>query len=146
MANNSTYLEGLSDEKGLVHFIIRTRKLYTVLIANPDYPAVLFKDINPKEDIEVTIEKSKGSGSVILNKSDEIPGIMGRIKPVLKSGRNISLYADNIAIEGGKHQPYKIKLNKSISLEDNEGNNIHLIFRFFKGRIALIDYCKCKLS
>ncbi|PKV49132.1 hypothetical protein ATE84_1149 [Aquimarina sp. MAR_2010_214] len=145
VANNSTYLEGFSDEKGLAHFIIRTRKLYTVLIAHPGYPAVLFKDINPKEDIEVTIEKSKGSGSVILNKSGEIRGIMGRIKPVLKSNSKISLYADNIAIEGGQHQPFDIELNKSITLEDNGGNSIHLTLRFFQGRIALIDFCKHKL-
>lgn len=139
-ANNSTYLEGFSDENGLTHFVIRTRKLYTILIAHPEYPAVLFKKINPKEDIEVTIEKTKGSGSVIINRSGEVPGISGRIKPVFTSNNNISLYADNIAIEGGKHQPYNIELNKSICLEDNGGNSIHLTFRFFQGRIALIDY------
>ena len=59
VANNATYLEGFSDEKGLIHFIIRTRKLYTVLIAHPEYPAVVFTEINPKQDIEVMMEKRK---------------------------------------------------------------------------------------
>lgn len=146
VANNATYMEGFSDEKGLSHFIIRTRKLYTVLIAHPENSGVLFENVNPKEDIKVTIEKVTGSGSIILNKSGEVPGISGRIKPILKSNNGTALYADNIAIEGGKHQPYDFELNKSISVEDNEGNILHLTFRFFKGRIALIDYHKNKLS
>ncbi len=144
VANNSTYLEGHSDEKGLAHFIIRTRKMYTVLIAHPEYPAVMFKNVNPKEDIEVTIERTKGFGSAIINKSVQIPGIVGRIEPIRKPDKGFALYADNIAIEGGVHQPCDFELNKSISLEDNGGNIIHLTFRFFQGRIALVDYRKHK--
>ncbi|MBQ4819003.1 TIR domain-containing protein [Aquimarina sp. MMG016] len=146
VADNSTYLEGFSDEKGLAHFVIRTRKLYRVLIAHPNYPAVLFKNINPREDIEVTIEKNEGFGSVIINKSGHIPGISGKIEPTVKSPEVFGLLADNIAIEGGETQPYDFELNKSISLEDNAGNVIHLTFRFFQGRIALVDYCKHKSS
>ncbi|MEW7289255.1 toll/interleukin-1 receptor domain-containing protein [Aquimarina sp. 2304DJ70-9] len=146
VANNSTYLEGHSDEKGLAHFIIRTRKLYTVLIAHPEYPAVMFKNINPKEDIEVTIEKTKGSGSTIINKSGQIAGIKGKLEPIIKPGKGLALYADNIAIEGGKNQPCDFELNKSICLEDNGGNILHLTFRFFQGRIALVDYSKHKSS
>ncbi|GAA4275195.1 TIR domain-containing protein [Aquimarina gracilis] len=144
VANNSTYIEGRSDEKGLAHFIIRTRKMYTVLIAHPEYPAVLFKNINPKEDIEVTIEKTIGFGSVVINKSGQVPGIVGKIEPIRKTDKGFALYADNIAIDGGANQPCDFELNKSLSLEDNGGNIIHLTFRFFQGRIALADYCKHK--
>ncbi|MDH7447435.1 TIR domain-containing protein [Aquimarina sp. 2201CG14-23] len=144
VANNSTYLEGFTDENGLAHFVIRTRKLYTVLIAHQEYPAVVFNNINPKEDIEVIIEKSNSSGSVIINKSGQIPGISGKIEPVLNTEKGLSLYADNIAIEGGKNQPFDFKLNTSVSLEDNKGNVIQLTFRFFQGRIALIDFYKNK--
>lgn len=145
VANNSTYLEGYTDENGLAHFVIRTRKLYTVLIAHSEYPAVIFHSMNPKEDIKVTIEKSNNSGSVIINKSGQIPGISGKVEPVLKPDKRLSLYADNIAIEGGKDQPYDFELNKAITLEDNGGNIMHLTFRFFQGRIALIDFYKDKL-
>lgn len=144
IANNSTYLEGFTDENGLAHFVIRTRKLYTVLIAHSEYPSVIFNNMNPKEDIEVIIEKSNNSGSVIINKSGYIPGISGKIEPVLKTDKALSLYADNIAIEGGKNQPYNFEFNKAISLEDNGGNVLYLTFRFFQGRIALIDFYKNK--
>jgi len=144
VANNATYLEGFTDENGLVHFVIRTRKHYSVLIAHLECPGVLFRDINPKEDIKVKIEKEKETGSIIINKSGKIPGISGRIEPIIKPDKQLSLYADNIAIEGGKYQPYDFMLNTSISLEDNEGNVIHLTFRFFQGRIALIDFNKYK--
>ncbi len=144
IAKNSTYLEGNSDENGLAHFIIRTRKLYTLLIAHPKYSSVIFRDINPKEDVEVTIEKTNGSGSSIINKTIQLPGLEGKIEPILKSSEKFSLYADNIAIEGGIGQPYDFELNKSICLEDNGGNIIHLTFRFFQGRIALVDHSKHK--
>ncbi len=144
VAANSTYLEGHSDEKGLAHFIIRTKKIYTVLIAHPEYPAVLFRNVNPKEDIEVVIEKNKNSGSSILNKTGELPGITGKIEPITKPDKGFALYADNIAIEGGDYQPCGFELNKSINLEDNGGNILHLTFRFFQGRIALVDYSKHK--
>ncbi|TPN83937.1 toll/interleukin-1 receptor domain-containing protein [Aquimarina algicola] len=142
VANNATYLEGSTDEKGLTHFIIRNRKLYTVLIAHPKYPAVIFREVNPKEDIVVTIEKTKDSGSIILNKSGEIPGISGKIEPIVKPNKKLSLYADNIAIEEGQYQPFDFELNNALCLEDNQGNIVYLTFRFFKGRIALIDYSK----
>ncbi|WP_109301742.1 toll/interleukin-1 receptor domain-containing protein [Aquimarina sp. AU474] len=144
IAGNSTYLEGNSDENGLAHFIIRTRKLYTVLVAHPEYPSVIFRNINPKEDIEVTIDKTEGSGSAIINKTTQLAGLEGKIEPVVKSNKKFALNADNIAINGGVDQPYDFELNKSLSLEDNGGNIIHLTFRFFQGRIALVDYYKHK--
>lgn len=142
MANNATYFEAFSDEKGLAHFILKTKKNYTVLIAHADYPAVFFKNISPKEDIEVVIKRRTGCSSTIINKSGKVPGFSGKIEPVLKQNKGLCLYADNIAIEGGEHQPYSLVLNKSIILEDNKGKVLHLTFRFFQGRIALIDYCK----
>ncbi|SHJ49057.1 toll/interleukin-1 receptor domain-containing protein [Aquimarina spongiae] len=145
VAGNSTYLEGNSDENGIAHVLIRTRKLYTVLIAHPEYPAVLFPNMNPKEDIEVTIEKTEGFGSLVINKSGQLPMMAGKIEPILTSDKKYALYADNIAIEGGIPQPCDFELNKSLSLEDNAGNIIHLTFRFFQGRIALVDYCVHKL-
>lgn len=142
VANNSTYLEGFTDENGLAHFVIRARKLYTVLVAHSDYPAVVFNNVNPKEDIEVTIEKSENTGSVIINKSGQIPGLTGKIEPGIGVDKKLSIYADNIAIEGGKNQPYNLELDESVTFEDKEGNIFLLIFRFFQGRIALIDYHK----
>lgn len=142
VANNSTYLEGFTDENGLVHFVIRTRKLYSVLIAHSEYPAVVFDNINPKEDIEVTIEKSENCGSVVINKSGYIPGISGKIEPILKQDKELALYADNIAIDGGEDQPYDFELNTVIPIEDNKGNRIRVTFRFFQGRIALIDFSR----
>ncbi len=142
IANNATYLEGFSDENGLAHFVIRTRKLYTVLIAHPEYPAVLVRDINPKDDIQVTIEKRSGTGSIIIHRSGEIPGISGKIEPISSPGNTISLFADNIAIQGGVPQPYVFELNTPISIEDNAGNITNLICRFFQGTMTLIDYSK----
>jgi len=142
VANNATYLEAFTDQSGVAHLIIRTRKVFTMCIAHASYPAIIFKNINPKDDIKVVIEKNEGCGSKILNKSGTLPGLLGKIEPIHKSDKTQALYADNIAIEDGVHQPFGFDLNTAIVLEDNEGHKILVTFRFFKGRIALIDYCK----
>jgi len=142
VAKNSTYLEGFSDNDGLAHFVMSTKKLYTVLIASPEYPSVVLKDINPKEDIEVILSNYRQAGAMVIHKSGDIAGLSGKLKPVIKQGGQMLLYADNIAINGGKDQPFDFQLNKSISLEDHTGTSVDIIFRFFQGRIALIDYHK----
>ena len=133
IAKNSTYLESNSDENGLAHFVIRVRKNYTLLIAHPNYPAVVFNNINPNEDIKVSIENSQDFGSAIINKSSSLPGLTGNIQPTFSVEKGFGLYADNVAIEGGVVQPYRFDLNTSIILEDNGGNVLNLIFRFYSG-------------
>jgi len=146
IAKNATYLEGRTDEKGLVHFVIRIQKKYTALIAHHKYPSVIVKDINPKEDIQVIIEKAEEVSSLIINKSGAVPGLTGKLNPLVRAPNVFELYADNIAIGEHSYQPYPFELNNSISLEDNNGNIKHIVFRFFHGRISLIDYYKYQPS
>lgn len=142
IASNSTYLEGVTDENGLAHFVMRVKREYTVLVANPDYPAVILRDINPKDDIAIVLEEQNRGGSLIINKAGSIAGFMGDFRPFNTNDTGLSLIADNIAIEGGKSQPFDFELNKSFMVEDSDGKVLHLTFRFFQGTIALVDYFK----
>lgn len=145
MASNATYLESNSDEYGLIHFVIRTPKLYSLMIAHEEYPGILLEQVNTKEDIKVNIEKSKYAGSAIINSSGTIPGLIGSLQLVKDLKVNsYGLSADNVAIEGGAFQPYAITLNKSLQVEDSAGNKLHLTFRFLKGKIGLVDINKHK--
>ncbi|WP_378185869.1 toll/interleukin-1 receptor domain-containing protein [Aquimarina sp. W85] len=142
MADNATYLEGYADDKGLAHFIIRTKNNYTVLIANASCVSRILHNIDPKIDIEVELQSSDTVSSMVFYKSGKLPGMTSSIQPTINTKGMLQLYADNIAIEGGVEQPFAFELNKPISLEDNKGNFLHLTFRFYKGRIALIDFDK----
>ena len=142
IASNSTYLEGLTDDNGLAHFVMRVKKEYTVLVSHHEYPAVILKDINPKDDIEIVLEEQNRGGSLIINKTGSISGFTGVFRPFITNATKLSLIADNIAIEGGKSQLFDFELNKSFLIEDSDGKVLHLTFRFFQGTIALVDYFK----
>ncbi|MFL1894280.1 toll/interleukin-1 receptor domain-containing protein [Aquimarina sp. 2-A2] len=142
VANNATYLESHTDDKGLAHFIIRTKDSYTVLIAHSLHPSEILYNVDPKVDIKVEVQNSTTMASMTFYKSGSLPGMASSIQPLINAEGSLQLFADNIAIEGGVEQPFVFKLNKAIRLEDNEGNSLHLTFRYFKGRIALIDYSR----
>lgn len=142
VANNSIYLEGRSDENGLAHFVIRTRKNYKMLISHLEYESVFFEDISTKEDIRIMMSnlETEKRGSIIINTSGEIPGICGRIKLINIAGNTIGLQGDNIAIDGGKDQPFGIRIGTEIVLEDSMGGVVNLYIRFLQKKIVLIDF------
>jgi hypothetical protein len=55
-----------------------------------------------------------------------IQGLDGRLNPILDSENRTYLYADNIAIEGGKNQPVKFSLDQPFVVEDSLGNQFEL--------------------
>lgn len=144
MAKNHTYLEGCTDENGMAYFVIKNKKIFSVLIAHSKYKGCYFPEINASKDIRILMQKTSGTGSVILKKSGEIPGILGKIKPIKKRNKKLVLFADNLAIDGGVEQPFNFELNSAVTVEDNQGKVLHLVFRFFQGSIILLDFYKTK--
>lgn len=142
-ADNGTYLEGTTDPFGRCVFEIQTRRNYSVLAAHLDYPSFVQNNYDPKADLNIILQKAEGISSIIIQGTGYIPGLKGRLNPILDSLKRTYLYADNIAIDGGKGQPVTFSLNEPISLEDDQGIIIYVNFRFVNGRTtALIDYTR----
>lgn len=142
-AENGTYLSTSTDEQGLGRIKIQTRRLYSVLIAHPNYPSVLIERLDLEADLKIELSEIENVGSIIIQSTGYIPGLAGRLNPIFDSSRRMYLYADNIAIDGGKNQPVTFTLNNILTLEDSQGIIMNLIFRFVNGRTtALIDYIK----
>ena len=64
--------------------------------------------------------------TITINGTGQITGLNGRLVPILDSLNRTYLYADNIAIEGGKNQPVYFSLNQPFMVEDSMGNRFEL--------------------
>lgn len=142
-ADNGTYLQATTDLLGKCSFEISTRRKYSVLTAHPDYPSFILNDFDPNSDLEVLLHTNDDISSIIIQSTGYIPKFNGRLNPILDSSNRTYLYAENIAIDGGKGQPATFSINEPMSLEDNQGVIINIIFRFVNGRTTtLIEYTR----
>jgi len=142
-ADNGTFIEIATDRAGIGNIIIKTRRKYSVLVAHPEFPSAVLEIYDPNTDLEIILHKIDNIGSIIIQSTGYIQGLQGRLNPILDSHNRMYLYADNIAIDGGKNQPVSFSLNELMLLEDSQGVIMSLIFKFINGRTtALIDYIK----
>lgn len=144
-AENGTFLQATTNDEGRGNFVIKTRREFSVLVAHPDFPSAVLDKYDPNEDLVMILNKIENIGSIVIQSTGYIPGLQGRLNPILDSSSRTYLYADNIAVNGGKNQPVTFSLNEPLTLEDSQGVVMNLIFRFVNGRTtALVDYIKPK--
>lgn len=111
-----------------------------MLISHPDFPSVLVERLVLESDLKIELSKIENIGSIVIQGTGYIPGLTGRLNPIFDSSHRTYLYANNIAIDGGKNQLVSFTLNNILILEDNQGVIMNLIFRFINGHTtALIN-------
>ncbi len=69
-----------------------------------------------------------------------LPGLAGRLNPILDHLDRMYLYAANIAIDEGSHQPVRFKLNQPLRLTDVNGVEWMVRFVEMIGKSALLEY------
>ncbi|MDE0472845.1 MAG: TIR domain-containing protein [Ekhidna sp.] len=142
LADNGTTVRGFTNAEGKVNFEIKTRRSYTVIVSHSDYPSAFSYNYDSNEDLQINLNKVENIGSIVSHSTCNIPGLKGRLNPILDSSNRTYFYADNIAIDGGKQQPVPFSINEPIQVEDSDGVIMNLIFRVIKGSTAVIDYVK----
>ncbi len=142
IADNNTTKTGKTDASGNANLTIPTRRSYQLLVAHPDFPGALIPAWDPAEDVRVLLAPTENTGSVIVQSTGYIPGLEGRLSPILDTSNRTYLYADNIAIDGGKNQPATFKVNHPIELEDCNGVVMVIRILHIQGRTALIQYIR----
>ena len=142
IADNNTYLNKKTDNEGVAAFEINTRRNYKLYFANENYPAFIVEKIDPKNDFEISVHSSENISSIICNSTGYIPGLKGRLNPILDTSNRTYLYADNIAINGGESQPATFKVNVPMDLEDCDGMIMQLTVKDIQGRVSLIEFVK----
>lgn len=142
IADNNTCLSKTTDNDGKAVFIINVLRRYKLYVAHFNCPAYMIEYINPEDNIELTLRESNNIGSVVCNGTCYIPGLKGRLNPILDTSLRTYLYADNIAIEGGKIQPVTFKTGVPLDLEDCDGMIMQVTIVDIQGHVSLIEFVK----
>lgn len=146
-SDNGTFLSTKTDVNGEGVIEIKTRRLYSLLVAHRDYPSHYQEQFDPNNDIEVKLTKSENCGSIIIQSTGYIENFKGRLNPINDSHKRMYLYADNISINDAQSQPVHFLINEPLTLEDCDRNFLTVIFRFINGHTtALIDYVKSNIA
>ncbi len=140
IADNNTTKESITSSDGVATIAIFTRRLYQLLVAHPDHPGAVVPSWDPSDDVIVTLFTSENTGSVICMSTGYIPGLEGRLNPILDTQRKTYLYADNIAINGGVQQPAKFEVNVPFELEDSNGVVMQVRVLHIQGRTSLLQF------
>lgn len=143
IADNNTTKQATTDNEGRAVLTIPTRRLYQLLIAHPDYPGAIVQSWDPKDDVSITLFVTENTGSAVcIGGTGYIPGLEGRLNPILDTGNRTYLYADNIAINGGTQQPATFAINASFELEDCNGVIMQVRVLHIQGRTSLLQYVR----
>lgn len=141
-AHNGTFNAVTTDGAGAAVFELKVRRTSALLLSHPDFPAALHEKLDPDGTIEIKLLRADNIGSVAMRRTGYIPGLKGRLNPILDSSKRTYLYADNIAIDGGKEQPVKFKVNVPFELEDSNGTVVYATVKHIAGDVSLIQYTR----
>ena len=146
IADNNTTKSSKTDVQGKAALTIPTRRQYQLLAAHPNYPGVIIAKWDPGEDLVVTLDVSDSTGSVIFHSTGYIPGLEGRLTPILDTSSRTYLYADNIAINGGENQPATFVVDEPFEIEDSNGIVMQVRVLHIQWRTSLIQYVHPKFN
>jgi len=146
LADNDTYKDAVSTGVGTARFIFQTRRRMRVLIAHPSCPGAIFPEWDPAEDLRATLPASENTGSVICHSTGYVPGLEGRLNPILDTSARLYLYADNIAINGGEQQPASFQVGVPLVLEDSNGVVMEMTVLHIQGRTSLLQFVHARSS
>lgn len=141
-AENGTFTRATTDRDGIALFELKVRRFGALLASHPSFPAAVYEKVDPTGSIEITVPRMDNVGSTMIFRTGHVPGLKGRLNPILDTSNRTYLYADNIAINGGESQPAKFKINEPIVLEDVDGSIVYATVKHIAARVSLIQYTR----
>ena len=138
---NKTYREERTDAFGRADFDLYAQLPMTVLCAAPGFAACVMRSYLPDKPLKFRLRPLVNGGSMIIAKrTGHLPGIQGRLNPILDNLDRTYLYADNVAINDGLQQPVHFSLNEPVRVTDPMGAIATLWFREMVGSSCVFDY------
>lgn len=139
---DKTYREGRTDAFGHADFVLYAELPMTVLAAAPGFGACVESGPLPDEGtLELRMQPVPNGGSqIIADRAGHLPGIRGRLNPILDRFDRTYLYADNVSIDEGRQQPVDFGLNEPVRLTDASGARATVWFREMVGTSCVFDY------
>lgn len=140
---NTTWKRSTSDQYGEAGIKLHTTQLpMTVFVAAPGYAAHVERDWRPSQGaLAVELEALPDGGAVLFPEATgHVPGLRGRLNPILDSHDRSYLYASNISINEGRQQPVHFVPGEEMRLADADGREMCIRVVDIVGRSALIEY------
>ena len=138
---NKTFRAKRTDAFGQADFTLHARLPMTVLCAAPGFAASVARDRLPDGTLELRLAPLPSGGSLIIaDRAGHLPGIAGRLNPIVDNIDRTYLYADNVAVNDGMRQPVHFAMNEPVRLTDARGASATLWFREVLGASCVFDY------
>ncbi len=141
---NKTWQRASSDSAGLARLkLYTTDAAMTVYVAAAGLGAAVEDGWVPAEGaLEVQLEAVSDGGSVIFaDQTGYVPGLEGRLNPILHTPTRTYLYATNVAIDGGQQQPVDFTVGGTpLNLVDAHGNESEVRVVAMLGQSSLLEY------
>ena len=119
---NKTWMEQKTDSFGRVRFEFHSELPITIFCAAPGHAAHVTQNWRPTEPLTVQLDSLPTGGSIVFpERHGRLPGLTGRLNPILDNLDRMYLYATNIAIDEGRQQPVHFRLQQPLRLTDVNG-------------------------
>ncbi len=142
---NNTWKRASTDADGEARLDLHSVHLpMTVYGAADGCAAHIERDWIPSERaLAIDLAALPGGGSVMFPEgTGDIPGLLGRLNPILDTSARTYLYASNIAINGGRQQPVPfVPGEEELRLTDANGHELLVRVAAITGRSSLLEYC-----
>ena len=138
---NKTWMEATTDTFGRVGFGFHSDLPITVFCAASGYAGHVERGWRPPNSLSIRLQELTGGGSAVFKEgSGHLPGLTGRLNPILDTLDRTYLYTTNISIDQGKQQPVHFKMNQPLLLTDVHGFERQVRFIDMMGKSALVEY------
>ncbi len=140
---NKTSKQAMTDSGGTAWLELQRSDLpMTVFAAAEGFAAHIESDWKPAESLLVIeLDELPDGGAAIFPKgTGYLPVVKGRLNPILDNPERTYLYADNIAINGGRQQPVGFSFGEELHLADADGKEARVQIVDMKDRAALVQY------
>ena len=138
---NKTWMEATSDTFGRTEFWFHTDLPIAVYCAAPGHSGHVEHGWQPLEPLSIELGSLQEGGSAVFTEgTGHLPGLKGRLNPILDNLDRTYLYATNVAIEEGRQQPVHFKLGQPLRLTDVDGREWTVRFIDLFGKSSLLEY------
>ena len=140
LSPDGRYWGGISGQDGGVRLEFFDQARPTVFCARTGFAGSFRVDADPSQLTLFELIPSAGGSIIIENGTGYVPGLEGRLNPILDAQQRSYIYADNIAIEGNSAQPFSFTLGRPFRVVDVKGRAFSLAVIAMRGRSFLINY------
>ena len=140
---NGTWKHAVTDENGEATVSLHSTHLpMTVFVAAQGFAAHVERDWVPAQrPLAVELDALSEGGSIIFTESTgHVPGLAGRLNPILDTLDRTYLYASNIAVEEGRQQPVHFVFGQDLLLTDSDGGEKVVRIVEILGSSSILEY------